>query len=317
VVLGVADAEDVAAWRTAGGGVLLGTVDGFRAFTDDPFLVGRVAAVNAVSDIQASGGLPRQALAWVHVPEAEGGRRGQETLYQVLAGVRAALDPLGVSLVGGHSTIGAELMVGLTITGEMRDGAEVAGGPWSKGGLAPGDRLVLTKPLGTGVVMAADMQGRAPGAAVAAAHAAMVRTNGPAAEVVARFGARGCTDVSGFGLAVHLGEMLRASGVSARLEAKALPALPGARNLLAHGLRSTAHEANFSSALPLLATADAAEDPALALAFDPQTAGGLLVAVSVSRERDFLDALAEAGDDAAAVLGTVCESGASGPRILT
>jgi selenide,water dikinase len=142
VVLGVADADDVAAWRTAGGPIRLGTVDGFRAFTDDPWLVGRVAAVNAVSDVQASGGAPRQALAWVHVPEAEGGRRGQETLYQVLAGVRAALDPLGVSLLGGHSTIGAELMVGLAIMGELRESGAM-GGPWPKGGLTAGDRLVL------------------------------------------------------------------------------------------------------------------------------------------------------------------------------
>jgi selenide,water dikinase len=315
VVLGVADADDVAAWRTAGGPIRLGTVDGFRAFTDDPWLVGRVAAVNAVSDVQASGGAPRQALAWVHVPEAEGGRRGQETLYQVLAGVRAALDPLGVSLLGGHSTIGAELMVGLAIMGELRESGAM-GGPWPKGGLTAGDRLVLTKPLGTGVVLAADMQGRAPGAAVAAAHHAMLRSNGPAADGVARIGARGCTDVSGFGLAVHLGEMLRASGVSAQLDAAALPALPGARDLLARGLRSTAHDANASAALPFLAKAEVLDDPALALAFDPQTAGGMLIGVAAGQERELLDALAEGGDDAAVAVGSVCEAGAGGPRIL-
>ena len=118
VVLGLAAPDDAAAIRLDSGATLLATVDGFRAFADDPWLVGRVAAMNAVSDIYAKGGRPRHALAIVTVPD--GPVRGtEETLFQVLAGIRASLDPLGVSLVGGHSTLGAELFVGLSITGDL------------------------------------------------------------------------------------------------------------------------------------------------------------------------------------------------------
>ena len=190
------EADDAAAIALPGGELLLATVDAFRAFTDDPFLVGRVAAVNAVSDVGAKGGRPRHALALVTLPE-EDPARAEETLVQVLAGVRAALDPLGVSLVGGHTSIGPELFVGLSVTGVLGAGEPLLG----KRGLRPGDALILTKPLGTGVVLAADMQGRAPGRALEATLASMLQPNLEAADAARALGARACTDVSGFGLA--------------------------------------------------------------------------------------------------------------------
>ena len=162
VRIGLAEPDDAALVATPSGDALLATIDAFRAFTDDPWWVGRVAAVNAVSDVLAKGGRARHALALVNVPESDP-LRGEETLYQVLAGVRAALDPLGVSLVGGHTTQGGELYVGLAITGEL------GGEPLPASGLAAGQSLVLSKPLGSGVLLAADMRGLLPGARLATA----------------------------------------------------------------------------------------------------------------------------------------------------
>jgi selenide,water dikinase len=307
VLVGLDRPDDAAALRTPGGDVVLATVDGFRAFTDDPWLVGRVAAVNAVSDVYAKGGRPRHALAWMSLPESEG-RRAEEMLAQLLAGVRAALDPLGVSLVGGHSTTGMELLVGLAITGELPPGEA----PLGLEGLRAGDRLLLSKPLGTGVVLAADMQARASGAEVQACHASLMRANDAAARVAREAGAGAATDVSGFGLAQHLGALLRASGVGARLSLAALPALPGARALLAAGLRSTFHAQNLAAAAELCDATELEVRPGGALLFDPQTSGGLLFGVAPARAAEALAALHAAGDAGAAEIGRVV---AGPPRI--
>lgn len=292
VLLGLGARDDAAAVRTVRGDVLLATVDGFRAFCDDAWLVGRVAALNAVSDVFAKGGAPRYALCWVTVPE--GG--SDAVLGEVLAGVRRELDALGVSLIGGHSTLGLELVVGLAVLGELANGEA----PIAKAGLAPGDALILTKALGTGVVLAADMRGIARAEWMQAAHASMLSANDRAAIVARRF-ARACTDVSGFGLAGHLGEMLAASGVGAELDARALPALPGARDLLARGLRST-YAAQTAEAAPPLLGGDAI---AHALLCDPQTSGGLVFGVAASRTEEALAALHGAGETEAVAIGRV------------
>jgi selenide,water dikinase len=307
VLVGLEKPDDAAALRTPSGDVLIASVDGFRAFTDDPWLVGRVAAVNAVSDIYAKGGRPRHALGWVTLPEADG-PRAADTLAQVLAGARAALDALGVSLVGGHTTTGTELVVGFAVTGELGRGEALLG----LAGLVPGDRLILTKPLGTGVVLAADMQARASGAWVQATHASLLRVNDAAAEVARRFGASAATDVSGFGLAHHLGLLLRASGAAAALDARALPALPGALALLASGLRSTYHAQNVAAAAELCDVRALQATPAGALLFDPQTSGGLLFGVAAERAEAAVAALHAAGDPGAAAIGRVA---AGVPRI--
>jgi selenide, water dikinase len=300
VLVGLTALDDAALLRAPGGGAVVATIDGFRAFCDDAWLVGRVAAVNALSDVYAKGGRPRHALAWVSVPEREGARAG-DTLAQALAGIRAALDPLGVALAGGHTTTDAELSVGLALWGELAPGEAWLG----QNGLRPGDRLLLTKPLGTGVVLAADMQGRASGADVQAAHASMLRANDAAARAARRFGASACTDVSGFGLAQHLGQLLAVSRAGAVLALGALPALPGARALLAEGLRSTAHAQNLAAAATSCDAAALEAQPGGALLFDPQTSGGLLFGVAPERAEEAVAALRGEGDAAAAVIGRI------------
>lgn len=300
VVLGLATPDDVAAVLTERGEVLVSSVDAFRAFTDDPYLVGRVAALNAASDLWAKGVTPRFALAQVSIPETDPAQ-AEETLYQVLAGARAAFDREGITLVGGHTTSGTDLSVGFAVFGT----ALSAEGLLRKGGVSPGDRLVLTKPLGTGVLFYADMRGLARGEWMEAAVAAMLRSNAAASRVARAVGASACTDVSGFGLAGHLGEMLRASKVSAVVDLGAVPLLPGVAPLLARGHRSTFHPENAKARRALRVAPPAAGRPELGVLFDPQTSGGLLFGVAPERAEEAVAALCAGGDAEAAVIGEV------------
>ncbi len=310
VVLGLAQPDDAAAVETERGEIVAATIDGFRAFADDPYLVGRVAAINAVSDLWAKGVPPRFALAQVSVPDPEPAR-AEETLYQVMAGARAALEADGVTLVGGHTTTGPELVVGFAVWGL----AASADALIRIGGVAPGDQLILTKPLGTGVILQADMRGLARGAWVEAAEASMLRSNRHAARPMIDLRPSAATDVTGFGLAGHLGEMLRASKCSAVLALDAIPALPGAVALLTRGVRSTAHPENARARRAMLVEPEARAHARLDLLFDPQTSGGLLLGVGRERSERLLRALREAGDGAAVVIGEVAAPRADGALI--
>lgn len=300
VRVGLAAPDDVAALVMPGGDVLLATVDAFRAFTDDPWWVGRVAATNAASDVWAKGAQARHAMALVTVPD-EGDERAEETLFQVLSGIRCALDPHGIALVGGHSTVGPELFVGLSISGAAPGGAAFL----AKGGAAEGDQLILTKPLGTGVVLASDMQGRARGVWLAATLRSMARANASAGRIARDLGARGCTDVSGFGLAGHLCEMLRAARKSAQLELDSLPALAGSLELLGAGRRSSFHAQNEKTRRAILFGRGGGFTPRAELLFDPQTSSGLLIAVPAQASEELLRRLHAEGDVEAARIGEV------------
>ena len=301
VVLGLAVPDDAAAVATPSGDVVVSSVDAFPAFTDDPFLVGQVGAVNAVSDLLAKGASPRHALALVALPEREDPEAAEDTLVRVLSGARAALDPLGVTLVGGHTTAAASLLVGFVVDGPAPPHRPLL----RMSGLQPGDRLILTKPLGTGVLFHADMRGEARGPWIQAALASMLRPSFAAADVAREVEATAATDVTGFGLAGHLAAMLRASGVSAVLDVAALPALPGALELLVRGLRSTAHPENERAGRGLVLAPEAAVHPRLPLLYDPQTSGGLLLGVPDARAALAIERLRATGDGEAAIVGTV------------
>ncbi len=297
VLLGLAERDDVAATRDAHGETTLHNVDVIRAFCDDPWLVGRVAAANALSDLHAKGGRPRYAQAIIGLPDLAPDA-GRDRLFQVLSGIRATLDPLAVSLLGGHTTIGDDLTVGLAVTG---DGASAAA-LLQQRGAQPGDVLLLTQPLGTGVVLAADMQGLARGAWVQAAHAVMQHTNDVAGRIALEYGVHAATDVTGFGLAGHLSSLLATDGdgLRAHLSRSRIPLLPGAATLFGSALRSTAHPANAAG---FRATIVGASEEDEAWLFDPQTAGGLLLAVAEADEKTTLDALHAAGESAATRIG--------------
>jgi selenide, water dikinase len=309
--LGLKEADDVAAVRL-GSEVVVSSIDAFRAFTDDPYLVGRVAAINAVSDLFAKGVEPDHALLLVALPQDLDNGASEELLFQVASGVRAALDPLEVELVGGHTTTAPELLVGLTVIGRQNPARPLA----TKSGLEVGQILILTKALGTGVVLHADMKAQLRGEWLETALASMLRPNAAAAEAALGCGAGAMTDVTGFGLVGHLADLLRASHLGARLRLGALPVLPGALELLERGLRSTFHEKNAAQRRGLMVAPELQDAVALELLFDPQTSGGLLFGIPAEKAEQTLERLHAVGDHAARAIGEVVPLRSDGVRIL-
>jgi len=291
VEIGVGD--DAALVAFPGAPPLLQTVDFFRALVGDPYLFGRIAATHALGDIYAMGGIPETALAIAALPPAKPAIT-EHDLFHMLKGGTEVLEAAGAALIGGHSAEAAEPALGFAVTGRTRPGRLLR-----KGGLRPGDRLILTKPLGTGVILAAEMRGRARARIVEGAIAAMLQSAAAASAILAAHGATACTDVTGFGLLGHLLEMLTASSVDARLDPGAIPVLDGALDLLAAGIASSLHASNLS-ALASLADADPAS-PLAALVIDPQTAGGLLAGVPPERAAACVAALTDAGCRAAEI----------------
>ncbi|MCC8432571.1 selenide, water dikinase SelD [Reyranella aquatilis] len=274
VAIGLDAPDDAAMIEVPPGQALVQSVDFFRTFIDDPFVFGEVAAVHALGDVWAMGARPHSALALAVVPAAAE-RLMEEDLFQMLAGARRVLDGAGCALIGGHSGEGPEAALGFSVNGLV-----VASRALRKGGLRPGDRLVLTKKLGTGVIFAAAMRGMARAAWIEAALASMRTPSGAAAQTLLDAGAHACTDVTGFGLAGHIAEMIRASGnVAVDIDLDALPALPGATELFAQGFASSLQPENLRARHLIDGMDRAASHSKLPLLFDPQTAGGLLAAL--------------------------------------
>jgi selenide,water dikinase len=254
------------------------------------------------------GGIPETALAIATLPAARP-PIVEHDLFHMLRGGLDVLEPAGAVLVGGHSAEGAELALGFAVTGRTRPGKLLR-----KSGLRPGDRLILTKPLGTGVVLAAGARGLIASRMVEAAVATMVQPAGPAAACLIEHRATACTDVTGFGLAGHLLEMLRASGADAAIDPEAVPALEGALHLLGRGVTSSLHADNVTALSALDPGAWSADDPVIALLIDPQTAGGLLAGLPAERAEPCLARLKELGYRAA-VIGRVDALGGDEPRL--
>ena len=284
------------------GGQLGMSCDGFRAMIDDVYRFGRIATHHALGDLFATAVRPRFALALATVP-AMADAMMEEDLFQLMSGVVAVLREHDVDLVGGHSAEGAELGLSLSVTGTLRAAA------MTKDGLVPGQALVLTKPIGTGAVLAAAMRGQAMAAQLLAAVDAMDASNAAAAAVLRAHGATGCTDVTGFGVAGHLTEMTRASGVGVRLHAGRVPHLPGALRFIEAGVVSALQASNEQALADFTLRGGAPAAPAVRVLADPQTAGGLLAGVPAERAEDCVAALRQRGCAAAALVGEVVAQG--------
>jgi selenide,water dikinase len=270
------------------------TTDHLRAITDDPWLMARIAAVHALGDIWATGARTQAALAQIVLPRMTPALQSR-TLAEVMAGASEVFAAEGAAIVGGHTSLGAEMTIGFTVTG--LGGDSLIG----HSGARPGDRLVLTKPLGTGIILAAAMRGLCPGRVVAGALASMARPQGQAAAILAR-SATAMTDITGFGLARHLLRLLDASGAAARLYLSAVPLLDGALGLSQSGIASTLYASNRAAGTRMRLP----EDPRVPLLFDPQTAGGLLAAVPADAADRVLRELAGIGF-AGSILGVIVE----------
>jgi selenide, water dikinase len=293
VRIGLVERDDAALVSFPGAPPLLQTVDFFRAMVTDPYLFGRIAATHALGDIYAMGGVPETALAIAALPPARPAIT-EHDLFHMLKGGAEVLEAAGASLIGGHSAEAAEPALGFAVTGRTRPGSLLR-----KGGLRPGDRLILTKPLGTGVILAAEMRGAARARVVTAAIETMLQSAAASSWIFATNGATACTDVTGFGLLGHLLEMLGASRADCRLDPAAIPALDGALDLIAAGIASSLHAGNMS-ALAALAEGDP-RAPLAALLIDPQTAGGLLAGVPPEQAGACLAELRDIGYPAAEI----------------
>ncbi len=305
IVVGLDAPDDAAIVDTGGNKLSVQTVDYFRAMVDDPYVFGKIAANHALGDIYAMGGEPQSALAIATIPyglEA----KVEADLYAMMVGANEALREANCAIVGGHTSEGAELSLGFAINGLIPRGAALR-----KGGLQPGDALLLTKPIGTGTLLAADMRGKAKARWVGAAIAHMIQSNRKAAEILHAHDAHAATDVTGFGLLGHLVEMVRASEVDVTVAIDRVPILPGARESIALGIFSSLQPQNVRLRRAIREADDVSRHPLYPMLFDPQTAGGLLAAVPIRQSARCLRALRAAGYDRAEVIGFVSERGAT------
>jgi selenide,water dikinase len=255
------------------------------------------------------GAKPQTALATVNIPyglEA----KVEADLVHLLSGALAVLNAEGAALVGGHTSEGAELALGFTITGLIDKGAALG-----KAGMRPGDGLILTKPLGTGVLFAADMRLRAKGRWIEAALRSMLLSHRAAAACLVEHGATAMTDVTGFGLLGHAVEMTRASAVDVTLDLSALPALDGAIELMAGGFFSSLQAENVRLRRAIVNLEEVAVHPAYPLIFDPQTAGGLLASVPGDKVEACVNALRSRGHGRAVAMGDVREASVGAPPV--
>jgi selenide,water dikinase len=299
ILIGLDAPDDAAVVAPPAGQALVQSVDFFRALVDDPYVLGRIAANHALGDLYAMGAAPHSALAVATVPYAAE-RIVEDDLFRLLSGAQRALGEAGVALIGGHSAEAAELAIGFSVNGFVAPDRILR-----KGGLRVGDALVLTKPVGTGVLFAAAMRRKARAGWLEAAVASMVLSNRAAVSILHGHGAHACTDVTGFGLVGHLAEMMKASGVSATLTLPSVPALDGAHQMFAEGQQSSLQLDNLRARHVIANLADVAIDPRLPVLFDPQTAGGLLVGVPGAEAQACVAALRSAGYADAAVIGRV------------
>jgi selenide,water dikinase len=297
VLVGTETADDAGIYRLSDDVALVQTVDFFPPVVDDPFAYGQIAAANALSDVYAMGGEPRTALNLVGFPD---NKLPLELLGEILRGGAERCAAAGCVVIGGHTVRDAEIKFGLAVTGVVHPQRF-----WSNAGARPGDRLILTKALGTGLVTTAAKGQKCPPEALAAAIASMIMLNRDAAAVLRHFTPHGVTDVTGFGLAGHGLEMALGSRVTLRFHLADLPLLTKVDELIVGRFFNRASKSNRAFVADRLAaegTPDAVREEAL---YDPQTSGGLLVSLPAEEAEAAVAALQAAGYAAACIIGEV------------
>jgi selenide,water dikinase len=302
VLVGLATGDDAAVYRLADDRALIVTTDFFTPIVDDPFDFGRIAAANALSDVYAMGGRPLFVLNLVAFPRdllSEG------ILEEILRGGSEVASAAGVPTLGGHTIDDREPKYGLVAVGEVHPERIV-----TNDRARPGDRLVLTKPIGSGVIATAIKKGEAPDDVIAGAVEVMATLNAAAAEAMTAARVRSATDITGYGLLGHLGKMLRASGVAARIESERVPLLNGVRELAAAGHIPGGTQRNLEDVSSAVDFADSVDRTTRLLLADAQTSGGLLMCVPAETLDELLADL-EGRTPAAAVIGEV-RAGKSG-----
>ncbi len=308
LLVGFEKADDAGVYRLDAQRALVVTADFITPVVDVPEDFGAVAAANSLSDVWAMGGRPLVALNLCGYPQAE---LPPAALGAILAGAAAKCAEAGVAVAGGHTVRDAEVKFGLSVTGLVHPDRVLRNST-----ARPGDRIVLTKPLGTGALAAAHKKGLLPPGS--AGYRALVQTMAAlnrAGEILHEHGATAATDVTGFGLTGHALEMARGAGVALAIDTGALPLLPSAVELCAAGHTCGGTQANDDWTGPHVSYAPGLSDGMRGLLNDPQTSGGLLVAVPAPRCAELVDAILAAGAPCAAVIGEVCPRGAAEPLL--
>lgn len=310
VLVGFDTSDDAGVYRLSPDLALVQTVDFFTPIVDDPFTFGQIAAANSLSDVYAMGGRPISALSIVGYP----GQGDPEVLVKILLGGLAKMQEAGCAVIGGHTITDEEMKFGYAVTGVINPQRV-----YRNAGARPGDRLLLTKPLGTGVIATALKKGRASEDSVAASIQCMSTLNRAAAEVLVEFDApfppertavHAVTDITGFGLLGHAREMARASAASFMIDSSALEFLPGAREYAREGFLAGGLKNNREFYSCAVAFADSVPEDVQSLLFDPQTSGGLLIAVAAECADSLVAALAARGVRAMNI-GEVAPEGAA------
>jgi selenide,water dikinase len=296
LLVGSATGDDAAVYRLDDRTALVVTVDFFTPITDDPYEFGSVAAANSLSDVYAMGGRPLVALNVVGFPAA----LAAEMLGDVLRGGYDKAAEANCLIVGGHTVDDNEPKYGLSVVGLVEPGKQV-----SNAGAQPGDILVLTKPIGTGIITTGCKAGVAPPGSVETAVETMATLNRAPSEAMMEVGVNACTDITGFGLMGHLTGMLRASGVSARISASAVPVLPGVAELLEQGVAPGGTHRNQAGVEDCVDWDESLTEDDKLLLCDAQTSGGLLISVPEARLPQLLAALESRAVATRAVVGSV------------
>ena len=280
---------------------LVQTVDFFTPIVDDPYDYGRISALNSINDVWAMGGTPITALAVTCFP-----KKGVDfsILGEIMRGGLAVLTANNVALLGGHSVDDPQIMFGYAVTGTINPRQII-----TNRGARAGDALILTKPIGTGVISTGIKFGKASDEVMRASLQTMLLAGREAAGLMQEFGARGATDVTGFALLGHAWELARGSNVTIEIEAARVPLIPGALELATQGLLTSGDKSNRLYVGDDIEIGDAVSKPLASLFFDPQTAGGLLISIDEARADALLSRLREVYTDAA-IIGRVAARGA-------
>ena len=280
LLVGFDKADDAGVYRLRDDLALVQTLDFFTPIVDDPFDYGRIAALNSINDVWAMGGKPITAMAITCFP-----KKGLDfaILTEIMRGGLSVLTENKVALVGGHSVDNEQIMFGYSVTGVI-DPNHVA----TNAGARPGDVIILTKPIGTGVISTGIKLAKAPAAVVSESIATMLTPGKFAAEAIGKFDVKGATDVTGFSLLGHAWEMARASNVTIQIEPGAVPLINGALELARAGLMTGADKTNREYVGEDISIADGIDVNLVKLLFDPQTAGGLLLAIAEGKAGDLL-----------------------------
>jgi selenide,water dikinase len=296
LIVGTDTSDDAGVFRLRKDLAIVNTVDFFTPIVDDPYVFGQIAAANALSDIYAMGADPVTALNIVAFPKAT---LDLEILAEILKGGAERARKAGAVVVGGHSIIDLELKYGMAVTGAIHPKRVIR-----NVGVRDGDALVLTKPLGTGIITTALKRRKAPAASVRAAVRSMVSLNKEASAIMRTFPVHACSDVTGYGLLGHAYEMASGSGVTIVLDSARLPLLPGATVLAAGGYLTGGCQRNRSFLDGHVSVARSVGKDLEEVAFDPQTSGGLLIALPKAHAARLVKKLRSARINAAAIVGT-------------